>query len=85
MQDLADLRDEVDLWTSLGQRVADAIVLLELAAEDQDETMIAEVADEVTALSKELDKLEFRLSFSGAHDRSDAHYDRTNLKMELEL
>ena len=72
MQDLADLRNEVDVWTGLGQRVADAIVLLELAAEDQDETMIAEVADEVTALRKELDKREFHLSFSGLHDRSDA-------------
>jgi peptide chain release factor 2 len=72
MQNLADLRNEVDVWMSLGQRVADAIVLLELAAEDQDETMIAEVADEVTVLRKELDKREFHLSFSGSHDRSDA-------------
>ena len=72
MQNLADLRNEVDVWTGLGQRVADAIVLLELAAEDQDETMIAEVADEVTVLRKELGKREFHLSFSGSHDRSDA-------------
>ena len=72
MQNLADLRNEVDVWMGLGQRVADAIVLLELAAEDQDETMIAEVADEVTALRKELDKREFRLALSGSHDRSDA-------------
>ena len=72
MQNLADLRNEVNVWMSLGQRVADAIVLLELAAEDQDETMIAEVADEVTALRKELDKREFRLALSGSHDRSDA-------------
>ncbi len=72
MQELSDLRGEVDLWSDLSQRVADALALLELAAEDGDETITVEVADEVTVLEKELDRLEFRLLLSGTHDHADA-------------
>ena len=72
MQELSELKSEVDLWADLGQRVADGIALLELADEDQDQVMITEVVDEVAALERELAKLEFRLSFSGRHDRGDA-------------
>jgi peptide chain release factor 2 len=72
MQDLAVLRSEVETWAVLGQRVADAIALLELAVEDQDEAIVAEVAGEVSALEREVGKLEFHLSLSGPHDRADA-------------
>jgi peptide chain release factor 2 len=72
MQELADLRSEVETWAVLSQRVADAIVLLELAAEDQDKVVVAEVADEVSTLGREVGRLEFHLSLSGPHDRADA-------------
>ncbi len=72
MQELADLRSEVDLWADLSQRTTDAIALLELASEEQDEPLVAEVASEAVALEKELERLEFRLLLSGAHDRADA-------------
>jgi peptide chain release factor 2 len=72
MQDLADLRTEIDLWAELGSRVSDDIALLELAVEAGDEAMIDEVSQEVHTLEREMDKLEFQLAFSGHHDRSDA-------------
>jgi peptide chain release factor 2 len=72
MQELSDLRDEIALWTDLSQRAADAITLLEMALEEQDEDMVSEVTGEVTTLEGELDKLEFHLCFSGPHDRADA-------------
>jgi peptide chain release factor 2 len=72
MQELSDLRDEIALWTDLSQRAADAITLLEMALEEQDEDMVSEVTGEVTTLEEELDKLEFHLCFSGPHDRADA-------------
>ncbi len=72
MQELSDLRSELDLWDDLSRRVADALALLELAAEDGDEALIAEVAEESNALEKELDRLEFRLLLSGPYDRADA-------------
>ncbi len=72
MQELSDLRSEIDFWADLRQRVADTEALLELAAEDQDEAFIGEVVDELQTLEKELGKQEFHLLLSGPHDRADA-------------
>jgi peptide chain release factor 2 len=72
MQELSDLRGEITLWSELGQRAADAGVLLEMALEEQDDDLVAEVGDEVTALERELGVLEFRMCLSGPHDRADA-------------
>jgi peptide chain release factor 2 len=72
MQELSDLRSELEIWDDLSRRVADALAFLELAAEDGDETLIDEVAEESNALEKELGRLEFRLLLSGPYDRADA-------------
>lgn len=72
MQELSELKSEVEVWVDLGRRAADAIALLELAEEDQDEALVVEVAEETDALERTLSRLEFRLLFSGAHDRADA-------------
>lgn len=72
MQELSDLRSEVNLWADLSQRVADAMEICELASEEEDDALILEVADEVTTLGEELAELEFRLLLSGPHDRADA-------------
>jgi len=72
MQELADLRDQISVWDQLCQRVSDAITLLELAAEDEDDSICEEIAAEATALEAELEKLEFRLLLSGPYDRADA-------------
>ena len=72
MQDLSDLRDEVALWSDLGQRVSDAVTLLDLVDQEEDEAMVAELLDEAAALEKQIDRLEFRLCLSGSHDRSNA-------------
>ncbi|NOZ28411.1 MAG: peptide chain release factor 2 [Chloroflexi bacterium] len=72
MQTLASLREEVELWNRLAQRVEDALGLLELAAEEGDEGILAEIEQEAEAIARELDRQEFRLAFSGEHDRDDA-------------
>ncbi len=72
MQDLSAVRSEVDLWNGMAQRVADGNTLLDLLAEEDDAEMLAELGDEVAALTKELDTEEFRLAFSGLHDRDNA-------------
>jgi peptide chain release factor 2 len=72
MQRLAALREEVELWNRLAQRVEDAQALLDLLAEEKDEGMLAELEAEVKGIAEELDQEEFRLLFSGEHDRDDA-------------
>ncbi len=72
MQELADLRDQISVWDQLCQRVSDAITFLELAAEDEDDSIFEEIVAEAAALEAELEKLEFRLLLSGPYDRADA-------------
>ncbi len=72
MQKLAALREEVDRWRRLSQRVEDANAMLELLADEEDADLLAELTAEVEAIARTLDEEEFRLTFSGAHDRDDA-------------
>jgi peptide chain release factor 2 len=46
--------------------------MLEMAAEEGDEEVAAEVADELPRLREQLDRLEFQLFLSGPYDRSNA-------------
>jgi peptide chain release factor 2 len=72
LQELSELREEVDLWTDLSRRAADGLTLLELAAEDEDDALIGELAKEATQLEEQMSQLEFRLLLSGRYDRADA-------------
>jgi peptide chain release factor 2 len=68
MRRLSALREEVDLWNSLEQRVADGLELFGMA----DESLTGELVAETTALEREIERLEFQLLFSGPYDRGDA-------------
>jgi peptide chain release factor 2 len=72
MQEMADLKEEVDLWAGLAQRVADSLALLEMAEAEGEEAMIGDIAREVEELEAELEQREFRLLLSGEHDKRDA-------------
>jgi peptide chain release factor 2 len=63
---------DVQLLEGLSARLDDAATLYELALEESDESQEAEIADNVAALSRELDALELRSLFSGEYDESDA-------------
>jgi len=64
--------DDVRTLEQLGQRLADAETLYELALEEEDESVAAELEEAVAALGKALDDLELRSLFSGEHDERDA-------------
>ena len=74
MQDLAALREKVEIWRTLETRTREAIELLELATADEvpDEAVVTGVEQETAALERELDRLEFHLLFSGEYDEGDA-------------
>ena len=69
MRAMKVLKSDVEPFTALERMHEDAALLCELAEEEGDEGSIAEVRGEVDALESGLDKLRFRLMFSGPHDR----------------
>jgi peptide chain release factor 2 len=72
MRRLSDLRDEVTTWRGLRQRVTDALDLIDLAEQEDDESITNELLAEAETVEVRLQKLEFQLRLSGKHDRDDA-------------
>jgi peptide chain release factor 2 len=68
MRELTYLRDEVAIWEEVSSRIADARELAEL----DDLELFDELAKEVDALQKAVDKLEFRTLFAGEYDSEPA-------------
>jgi peptide chain release factor 2 len=72
MRDLADLKEQIGVWDKIAKDTADARELLDMAAEAEDESIIAEVSAEAEKLVRQYDKLEFRLALGGPYDRANA-------------
>jgi peptide chain release factor 2 len=72
MRELALLRGRIDTWRGLERRARDVSELLELAAEEGDDSIVNSATTEMTAIDKELQKLEFQLQLSGEYDARNA-------------
>jgi peptide chain release factor 2 len=72
MRDLSTLRDELEPWLAVERRTRDALELVELAALENDQTVLSDAQPEAVALAKEVDELEFKLRLNGPYDRVDA-------------
>ncbi|GIW14097.1 MAG: peptide chain release factor 2 [Tepidiforma sp.] len=72
MQELAARKDRVETWRGLERRAADAAELAELALAEGDEETAGEVAKELDAIERELNRLEFQLQLSGEYDMRNA-------------
>jgi peptide chain release factor 2 len=68
MKRLSGLRDEVDSWRHLQQRLHDALELAGL----EDESLRPDLESETEALEKEIDQHEFYAMFSGRFDHGNA-------------
>jgi peptide chain release factor 2 len=72
MRELNTLRGEAEGWLALHQQIREVSELLDLAMAENDESLGREVAAEVERLTQDLEQREFRLLFSGSHDRGSA-------------
>jgi peptide chain release factor 2 len=70
--ELARLRDDLELFDGLEERVSELETLSELGREEGDDSVEPEVDAGVSSLSADLDKLELRALFTGEHDERDA-------------
>ena len=68
MKQLSNLREEVESWQALRQRIHDA---LDLASLD-DEGLREELTAEIEAVEADVSRREFYAMFSGKHDHGDA-------------
>ncbi len=68
MKQFSSLKEELEDWKSLRQRLADALDLALL----EDESLDAELSSEVEALEAQVAKREFYAMLSGKYDRGDA-------------
>jgi peptide chain release factor 2 len=70
--EMSSVREDVELMTELDRRLSDVQTLYELAREEDDDSFESEIAENVTRLARDLDRLELRALFSGEHDERDA-------------
>jgi peptide chain release factor 2 len=71
-EELARVRDDVELVDGLEERLSDLETLHELAREAHDDSEEGEIEAGIDALAGELDQLELRALFTGEHDERDA-------------
>jgi peptide chain release factor 2 len=69
---LSYVQGEINRIENLRSRVDDAFVLLQLAQDENDESVLAEVGGEVSALGKAIADLEVRTLLSGEYDSREA-------------
>lgn len=67
---LANLHDELDEWLLLKTQLEDISGLIELSADD--EGLLAEINEQITAMDEKYQKLRLGLRFTGRFDHNDA-------------
>ncbi len=72
MQQISERAEWVDAWNNLARKVEDADSLVDLAAESADESLTAEIDQELSSIEEEMGDLEFRNMLSGEDDERNA-------------
>jgi peptide chain release factor 2 len=71
-REYGQVKGDVDLLDSIDGRIGDAETLFELAQEEADDSVAAELEEQVGAIGRQLRELELRSLFTGEHDERDA-------------
>ena len=69
---LASLQEEVGEWNGLSQRAGELRELVDLAAEEGDESFLTEIQSEIERVKDDLGQSEFHLVFHGRYDANPA-------------
>ena len=70
--ELSAVNDDIALFDNLNEKLEDAETLAEMAAEEADESLVAEIEEVVASMTTSLDALELRALFIGEFDERDA-------------
>ena len=68
---LASLQEQVQEWNALDRRTRDLRELVDLAEQEGDEALFAEIESDTEHLVEDFDRSEFRLLFQGEYDAND--------------
>lgn len=69
---LANVKDDIERWERVRGELDDVATLYELAAEEDDESLVPEIDAGIEGLVAQLDEIELLALFSGEHDENDA-------------
>ncbi|MFM8474107.1 MAG: PCRF domain-containing protein, partial [Candidatus Kapaibacterium sp.] len=72
MQEIAERKEWISVWTALKSRCEDVAALIELSEESDDPSTEPEIENELTALDTALEDAEIRKLLSGENDVRDA-------------
>lgn len=66
------LQQKLETWKGLEEQFEEVQIMAELAEEEQDESMLPEIASQAEAVERAIEDMEFRQMLSGPHDKSNA-------------
>ena len=72
MREINEKKSIVEQWTDVDTRLNDVRALNELAKEENDESVVSEITQDLQSLEKEIGDLEFRRMLGGTDDRRNA-------------
>ena len=72
MREINEKKSIVEQWTDVDRRLNDVRALNELAKEENDESVVSEITQDLQSLEKEIGDLEFRRMLGGTDDRRNA-------------
>lgn len=72
MQEIKQMKDTVEEYETLCTRLEDAVVLAEMAIEENDESSLAEVEAELAFVVKEEERMRIAVLLSGPYDKHNA-------------
>jgi peptide chain release factor 2 len=72
MRELAEARSTASTWRGLQARATDLVTLAELAKDENTDELTTDLTKDMRALGREVNQLEFELTFNGPYDRRGA-------------